>query len=1218
MGTNNITITVRFTLITLSFFMFSALVLPYSAQAQNTQPSAINQFQAKVYTEGDASVVLDDIVVTDPDVGEQITATLTVNIPSTGTLTATSGNGENYTPGTGIWVITGTVVQVNAALAAVAFIPETNTDINTIINVMIADGGEDGAVPVPGLIGLSPTAVNDPPSATNTTQIKAYTEGDAGVAIDDIVVSDPDTGEQITATLTLAATLTGTLSAVSGNGESYTPGTGIWIITGGLVQVNAALAAVAFIPEENNDVNTTINVNIADGGENGAAAQTGTITLNVTAVNDGPLNSVPGAQTTPKNILLVFSPGNGNTVSVSDIDAGANSIKITLAATHGTLTLSGVAGLNFAGGAGDGTDDATMIFTGPASAVNTSLNGLAFTPEINYTGPAVVTITTNDQGNTGGGALEDTDTVSVTIFTASITSFSPSKGLAGTQVTITGTNFNGATAVFFGNTGAEKFSVISPTQINAKVWTGTTGRIRVVTPAGTVESASVFTVIPPEPQKIVRVDVPNGYEEWTAGSTQLITWWSVNVKTLKIEYSTDNGATFEPITENTDASPGEYEWIVPETPSIQCLFRITDTTNIGARDESNAVFTITTPPSIKLTSPNGGEKWAQGTPHVIRWDSEHIESVKLSYSANNGADWIDIATHANASSGSCEWTVPDTPSPECILKITDEANTQLYDECDEPFSVSVGELPAIQEMKIVNNFIPSGEEGHSRFLQTIYDTVFESAGSHRTIGEATGTDAVITMEFSHSLSIVGITAHLAQSGEDSEIEKLAMNSTADGTWELRYSRKNNTTFDDNASECYFEEFIPIYLNGTGEWPIKLDSIHPRIQLTELTVALADGQTLDFAGIPGLLPQDIPGFAQAFDVESSLWTDLRYNRFTAETPIDILAADSGGLKTGYQNGLLYYEIPYSVYSGDTENEYVVILGNDDYNAVFSSTGAGEAALVLEMGKTGSPPVDTFIYNKIPVYDKTVCMIVLSGTSEKNYLAVDLDGDGIYENISFPEGGSIRPPSDVVVSDNPNDNGNSLLITWSLSPDDALVSHYTIFRSRNPNYTDPVLIESMSSLEELFDKEKAATILIAKVPGGQSNYTDTCIQESGVTYYYWIQAVSESYSSEKVSNSFITSVDTVISELRVHDPYPNPFNPVTTIGFSIPDECFVQIAVYDILGREVTVLENRLLSAGYHAVTWNGSDTEGNILGSGVYLYKLTAGTYSDFGKMMFVR
>ncbi|MFS8086456.1 MAG: beta strand repeat-containing protein, partial [Acidobacteriota bacterium] len=131
-------------------------------------------------------------------------------------------------------------------------------------------------------------------------------------------------------------------------------------------------------------------------------------------VNLPPVNSVPGAQNVNEDFALTFNAGNANLISISDPDANAADVKVTLTATNGTFSLSGVGGLAFT--TGDGTADAQMIFTGTIANINTALNGLVFTPPANYFGPASLTILTDDQGNTGvGGAKTDSDTVNITV-----------------------------------------------------------------------------------------------------------------------------------------------------------------------------------------------------------------------------------------------------------------------------------------------------------------------------------------------------------------------------------------------------------------------------------------------------------------------------------------------------------------------------------------------------------------------------------------------------------------------------------------------------------------------------------------------------------------------------------------------------------------------------------------------------------------------------------
>jgi hypothetical protein len=178
---------------------------------------------------------------------------------------------------------------------------------------------------------------------------------------------------------------------------------------------------------------------------------------------------------------------------------------------------------------------------------------------------------------------------------------------------------------------------------------------------------------------------PSGGEIWGTGSAKQITWTAIDILTVKIEYSTDNGVTWKTITEAVDAARGAYVWMTAGIQSSTCLVRITSTADNKIQSTSSGLFTIT-PPTIKVTSPNGGEKWASGTMHPITWNAIGTERVNLEYSLDNGGKWEPIGT-VNTSSGSFNWTVPTVESELCLVKITDPSTPSLTDTGDGVFTI---------------------------------------------------------------------------------------------------------------------------------------------------------------------------------------------------------------------------------------------------------------------------------------------------------------------------------------------------------------------------------------------------------------------------------------------------------------------------------------------------------------------------------------------------
>ncbi len=94
--------------------------------------------------------------------------------------------------------------------------------------------------------------------------------------------------------------------------------------------------------------------------------------------------------------------------------------------------------------------------------------------------------------------------------------------------------------------------------------------------------------------------------------------------------------------------------------------------------------------------------------------------------------------------------------------------------------------------------------------------------------------------------------------------------------------------------------------------------------------------------------------------------------------------------------------------------------------------------------------------------------------------------------------------------------------------------------------------------------------------------------------------------------------VPAEFCLYQNYPNPFNPFTEISFALPTAENVTIEIFNIAGQKVSALINQRMEAGKHTIRWDGKVDSGADLASGVYLYRLKAGEYSDVKKMMLLK
>ena len=133
----------------------------------------------------------------------------------------------------------------------------------------------------------------------------------------------------------------------------------------------------------------------------------------------------------------------------------------------------------------------------------------------------------------------------------------------------------------------------------------------------------------------------------------------------------------------------------------------------------------------------------------------------------------------------------------------------------------------------------------------------------------------------------------------------------------------------------------------------------------------------------------------------------------------------------------------------------------------------------------------------------------------------------------------------------------------------------------------------------------------------NYTATCLNElfdgcgsdEGIPIWQSAGAGAKPSSEE---------AGTRPDKFSLSQNYPNPFNPECNIDYAIPIDCHVRLSVYNVLGQKIRVLVDEQQSAGYKSVVWDGKDSQGQELTTGVYFYRIQAGDFVESRKMVLIK
>ena len=223
-----------------------------------------------------------------------------------------------------------------------------------------------------------------------------------------------------------------------------------------------------------------------------------------------------------------------------------------------------------------------------------------------------------------------------------------------------------------------------------------------------------------------------------------------------------------------------------------------------------------------------------------------------------------------------------------------------------------------------------------------------------------------------------------------------------------------------------------------------------------------------------------------------------------------------------------------------------------------------------------------------------------------------------------------------------SGNSA--EWTLDPAFS-VGDFTDYTPSDFRLLEPANEEILSEADTIKFIWKAATdedsdtltynlsIFNAKIDTTIENISDTSFSFQNQVYFpeneyiNWAVSASDGITTTASSDTFkfsigevsgIDDLSQIPKEFALYQNYPNPFNPSTTISFALPKREMVKMKIYDILGREIRMLVNKTMEPGIKKVEWDGKNSYGCPVASGVYFYRLEAGDYTNTKEMLIIK
>lgn len=300
----------------------------------------------------------------------------------------------------------------------------------------------------------------------------------------------------------------------------------------------------------------------------------------------------------------------------------------------------------------------------------------------------------------------------------------------------------------------------------------------------------------------------------------------------------------------------------------------------------------------------------------------------------------------------------------------------------------------------IDNFMATTPQEQRNIFQRFFDDVVSVIpGSDP--DQFTSTDITIRLLFSNSELISSVSGHIDSSdnpaviGWDYDFELME-----DGYYELKYRGKNILELSQDLFSLWMG--AKVKMPGTGGDLPPLSGAAPTYVLETVALDLTTGSSVEFPVNEVLNRFDV-ALGNQIDEFRYLHFFTGFNRFAVASPVDLLVEDEQGHKLGTENGQTYFDIPYSIYSGDSEPEMIMVFGDDIYSATIEATAAGSFDLTVNQNVVHSQSDGLeAIFDNVTIQDVSTGWIDGGlGLDESEYLLeMDYSGSGSVEEVLDP--------------------------------------------------------------------------------------------------------------------------------------------------------------------------------------------------------------------------